>query len=486
MPADGHIVEELVQVPLTDSQSDELIDKYGSLEAAMESTRNQMLLVQTVFPVSKAVTATDAAKSSPTLASATDTAKSPSPDDVDAVEVVPRTQLLLSALQLVDEGYPIPLSGELANRYRNYVMTKDSYAPVTAVSPMFGLDCEMCRTSAGINELTRISIVDEQFRSIYETLVRPANKIVDYLTQYSGITGAMMLNVTKTREQVQQDVRALLPADAILVGQSLQSDLVAMQMMHPYVIDTSCIFNLSGERRMKSKLQALTLEFLGEVIQDNPLGHDSIEDCSASLKLTKLKLARGVAFGDAILTGRKRANEVRRQAENGAQTATADAAAPVPAKRRKTTALIAAAETGVDYVDFVRAVGGLAAHGKHIQCERTDSNKAAVRRTQEVAMQHDLTISHVRVSPERMATDATAQLKKVDRWIAKCWESVAANGLLIVLLGAGAAAAATTTATADLGEAGGAGDNVIQTGSHRGVVLFDIKSSVSTNVEYRK
>lgn len=483
MPADGHIVEELVQVPLTDGQSEELIDKYGSLEAAMESTRNQMLLVQTVFPVSPAAASAAVPSPAPTVDAATAT----------AIEVVPRTQLLLSALQLVDEGYPIPLTGELANRYRNYVMTKDAYAPVTATSPMFGLDCEMCRTSAGINELTRISIVDEQFRSIYETLVRPENKIVDYLTQYSGITGAMMLNVTKTRQQVQQDVRALLPADAILVGQSLQSDLVAMQMMHPYVIDTSCIFNLSGERRMKSKLQALSLEFLGEVIQDNPLGHDSIEDCSASLKLTKLKLARGVAFGDAILSGRKRANDVRRQSENATTTEAANAgdavaavvAAP-PAKRRKTTVLISAVETGVDYADFVSAVGGLSAHGKHIKCERADSNKAAVRRTQELAIQHDLTITHVRVAPERWAADeatAVEQLKKVDRWIAKCWESVAANGLLIVLLGAGAGG---TMATAAAGEAGGAGDNVIRTGSHSGVVMFDIKSSSGSNVEDRK
>lgn len=39
-------------------------------------------------------------------------------------------------------------------------MTKDEYAEVTSSSPMWGLDCEMCRTTMD-SELTRVSIVDE-------------------------------------------------------------------------------------------------------------------------------------------------------------------------------------------------------------------------------------------------------------------------------------------------------------------------------------
>lgn len=141
---------------------------------------------------------------------------------------------------------PLPLQGELANRFKDFVMTKSEYAPVTSTSPMFGLDCEMCFTSAGCNEVTRISIVNEKYESVYETLVLPKNKIVNYLTPYSGITAEMMSNVTKSLDEVQRDVQQLLPPDAILVGQSLNCDLMACKMMHPYVIDTSVIFNLSG------------------------------------------------------------------------------------------------------------------------------------------------------------------------------------------------------------------------------------------------
>lgn len=47
-------------------------------------------------------------------------------------------------------------------RYQSYILTKDMYVEATPRSPMFGLDCEMCRTTTGLLELTRISVVDEK------------------------------------------------------------------------------------------------------------------------------------------------------------------------------------------------------------------------------------------------------------------------------------------------------------------------------------
>lgn len=467
MPPDGGTVEEFVMVSLTDRQSAELIRKYGSLEAAIESTRNQMLLVKAVFPIKGEENGGSTGHKSNV-----------------AEEVLCRKQLLLSALQMVDEGYPLPLKGELANRYKDYVLTSDRYAPVTSASPMFGLDCEMCRTSAGMNELTRISIVNEQHESVYETLVRPDNKIVDYLTKFSGITGAMMENVTKTLAEVQQDVRKLLPPDAILVGQSLQSDLVAMRMMHPYVIDTSVIFNISGERRIKSKLQTLSYEFLGEVIQDNPLGHDSIEDCTASLKLTKLKLLKGVDFGDAVLSGRKRANDNEREALSGGGGGGDGGdcvTMPPPTKRVRTTTVISASETNVDYEAYVQSMDGLAAHhNRNIFCHRADSNKAAVRMTKEHVIQSDLTITHLKVTPDRTVdTKLSKTLTKVDRWMANCWESVAPNGLFVVIFGGGGTADAvdSNNGIADCDDGRFAATKSGGDGDHSGVVFLDIKNN---------
>lgn len=213
----------------------------------------------------------------------------------------PRTKLLLSALQMIDEGYPMPLKGGLQNNFSSFVFTKDHYTPVTNNSPLFGVDCEMCRTMAGQNELTRISIVNEQLETIYESLVRPEHKITDYLTQFSGITAETMKTVTKTLSEVHSEIRELLPSDAILVGQSLNCDLNAMRMMHPYVIDTSICFNSTGLRKRKTKLKNLALEHLNEKIQRHDGGHDSVEDSIATIKLIKKKLANSVEYGDKVL-----------------------------------------------------------------------------------------------------------------------------------------------------------------------------------------
>ena len=59
----------------------------------------------------------------------------------------------------------------------------------------------------------------------------------------------------------------LLPSDCILVGQSLNIDLAALQMMHLYVIDTSVCFNITGDRRRKIKLSVLAHLFLNRTIQ---------------------------------------------------------------------------------------------------------------------------------------------------------------------------------------------------------------------------
>lgn len=65
---------------------------------------------------------------------------------------------------------------------------------------------------------------------MYESLVKPTNKITNYLTQYSGITASKLSGVTTTLKDVQKDIIELLPPDAILVGQSLNCDLDALKV----------------------------------------------------------------------------------------------------------------------------------------------------------------------------------------------------------------------------------------------------------------
>lgn len=60
-----------------------------------------------------------------------------------------RTQLLLSGWQMVEENFPLPIHGLMERKYSGYVLTKDKYKHVTPFSPIFAIDCEMCKTSTG-------------------------------------------------------------------------------------------------------------------------------------------------------------------------------------------------------------------------------------------------------------------------------------------------------------------------------------------------
>lgn len=212
--------------------------------------------------------------------------------NLNAKPKIPKTSLLLSPIQMIVENYPMPTDEGIKILRSRFPCVEDD-------SPMFGIDCEMCMTTK--SELTRISIVDEELRIVYNELVKPAEAITNYQTRYSGITQQMLENVTTTLEDVHYFMRKHLPRDAIFCGHSLNMDLAALGIFHPFVIDTSVIFSRSGRRSYKPSLKSLSYELLGKEIQTSTqLGHDSIEDAVTALELVKLKLINGIEFGDTV------------------------------------------------------------------------------------------------------------------------------------------------------------------------------------------
>ena len=75
-----------------------------------------------------------------------------------------KLRLLLSLNQMIDENYPLPLEGPMREKYKGYVFSQDEYAEVTDASPLYSVDCEMCMTSAGKMELTKICVVDSDLK----------------------------------------------------------------------------------------------------------------------------------------------------------------------------------------------------------------------------------------------------------------------------------------------------------------------------------
>lgn len=202
-----------------------------------------------------------------------------------------KSHFVLTTEQLAQRRYPFP--GE-----EGVVPTKQGYKKISASSPMFSVDCEMCETDVANRELTRISIVDEFENTILDTLVKPEGRITDYVTRWSGITPDMMEGVTTTLGDVQKAIQSLLPPDAILVGHSLEHDLQAMKMTHPFCLDVGHVLNYTNSNtEFRNSLKNLTELFLGAQIQSE-FGHCSYEDAWAAMRLAQLKLEKGLMFGN--------------------------------------------------------------------------------------------------------------------------------------------------------------------------------------------
>ncbi|CAK7222411.1 hypothetical protein SEUCBS140593_004892 [Sporothrix eucalyptigena] len=173
---------------------------------------------------------------------------------------------------------------------------------VTAGRKVYAVDCEMCKAADDKFVLTRISVVAWDGEVVMDELVKPDEPIVDYLTQFSGITEAMLAPITTRLADIQARLLKLLDRHAILVGHSLDSDVRAMQLTHPFVVDTSIVFPHPMAPAKKHALRWLSSKFLNREIQKGhgtQRGHDSIEDARTCLDLIKRKCEKGKAWGSS-------------------------------------------------------------------------------------------------------------------------------------------------------------------------------------------
>lgn len=196
--------------------------------------------------------------------------------------------------------------------------TKEGYKKLLVPPKVFAIDCEMVCTSRLPHPslhtyqqfayqvlcgeepvLAQICVVDYVTeRTVYSHyVVPPVGKVVtDCLTHVSGVTPQMLQTATMTLEAVQRDLANIIEdSNTILIGHGLHSDLRALKLAHPRVIDTSLIFDPPYGKRsfqttmwQRPKLQDLVHVHLGQ--RDFQIGsHSPAEDAKACIHLVKLK-----------------------------------------------------------------------------------------------------------------------------------------------------------------------------------------------------
>ncbi|KAF2088330.1 hypothetical protein K490DRAFT_73271 [Saccharata proteae CBS 121410] len=198
---------------------------------------------------------------------------------------------------------------------------------ITAGRNIITMDCEMCKTAGDNFELTRISMLDWDGNIILDELVKPPNPITNYLTAYSGITPEMLAPVTTTLVDIQKRLLDIITPRTILVGHSLNSDLAALKLTHPFIIDTSILYPHPRGPPLKSSLKWLSQKYLAREIQKNhgSSGHDSVEDARACLDLVKQKCEKGPRWGTNDMSGESIFKRLSRATKPKGHTASAAA-----------------------------------------------------------------------------------------------------------------------------------------------------------------
>ena len=169
---------------------------------------------------------------------------------------------------------------------------------------VYALDCEMVLTTDDVYSLARISVLDWSGTTVLDSFVKPSLPVKNYFTQFSGITPALLSNVSTTLADIQSKLLALLTPSTILLGHSLESDLNAMKLTHPFIVDTALIYPHPRGPPLRSSLKFLTQKYLHREIQvSGENGHNSVEDALAVLDLVKLKCEKGPKWGTSEASG---------------------------------------------------------------------------------------------------------------------------------------------------------------------------------------
>mmetsp|Transcript_17176 Transcript_17176/g.39673 ORF Transcript_17176/g.39673 Transcript_17176/m.39673 type:complete len:553 (+) Transcript_17176:154-1812(+) len=151
------------------------------------------------------------------------------------------------------------------------------------------IDCEMCETqdplsgSKNPKALCRLSVVNAEKPEevLLDTLVKPIWTVTDYRTRINGIEKEHLENVEFTLRHAQAFMLKLCSQETVIVGHAVHNDLVALNMEHDIVADSSYLFRAKDTPNATPSLKDTVKTMLKK---DMPDTHDSVNDAMKALE----------------------------------------------------------------------------------------------------------------------------------------------------------------------------------------------------------
>ncbi len=191
-------------------------------------------------------------------------------------------------IQKVDRSAPV--KGKAAKKDKDtdptagWVLNKCKILVPYILEPV-AMDCEMVLAGSAQRSssvLARVSIVAQNGHVIYDKMVKPMAKIVDYLTPITGFTKNSFTNAIDHRVCA-REVDSIL-RDRIVVGHGLINDFKVLMFSHPAMLTRDLATYSKFQRAGKAaKLRELAQEQLGKTIQEST--HDSVEDARVAMEI---------------------------------------------------------------------------------------------------------------------------------------------------------------------------------------------------------
>jgi RNA exonuclease 4 len=158
--------------------------------------------------------------------------------------------------------------------------------PTVEITKKLAFDCEMVEINKLGSGLAKISVVNEHGDTIINSFCKPPGEVTDYRYEITGLTPSDLENA-KEYNELRKTILKLFK-NKILIGHSLENDLMALDYEHPKNLtrDTSKFKFFRNNYNQPHSLKYLSDIYLNKIIQTD--SHDPIEDARATLCLYKL------------------------------------------------------------------------------------------------------------------------------------------------------------------------------------------------------